>query len=149
MNRFAGYLLLAPYDFIIVQATDMRYNHEILAIRKCDTIPVISFFHKTARDRLVLRIFVFEIDLVHGCKIVNPSGLVNVFAVENIPQNHVFFNRNFSVLITRKYRLRFRSRYVEHQLELIRNCTAATDLKISSVHAEAPFKNITVLSCDC
>ena len=71
MDRFAGYLLLAPDDFIIAQSIDMRDNHEIFAIRERDTIPMISFFYKTARDRLVPRIFIFEIDLVHSGKIVN------------------------------------------------------------------------------
>ena len=98
MNGFAGYLLLTPDNFIVVHSPGIRENYEILSIRQCDPIPVISFFNKATRYCLKSGIFISVTDLVHSRKIENSSGVVNVFAVDYIPQNQLFAEekRNFS-----------------------------------------------------
>ena len=89
MSWLAGYLLLTPDNFIIVHSPGIRKNHEILTVRQRDPIPVISFFHKATRYCFVSGIFISETDLIHGRKIEISSMVVKLFAVENIPQNHI------------------------------------------------------------
>ena len=103
MNRFAGYLLLTPDNIVIDHSPGIRDNYEILTVWKRDPIPVIYFFHKATRYCLVSGIFIAETDLVHGRKVEISSMVVKLFAVENIPQNHITKEgkkRNFSALIT-------------------------------------------------
>jgi hypothetical protein len=103
MGWLAGYLLLTPDNFIIVHSPGIRKNHEILTVRQRDPVPVISFFHEAACYGFVSRIFISETDLVHDRKVEISRMDVKLFAVENIPQNHIIQEgkkRNFSELIT-------------------------------------------------
>jgi len=86
MNRFTGYLLLAPHNLMVAYSGEVGNNHEILSVRQCDPVPVMFSFNKAARHGLMSRVFIFETDLVHGCKVVNSDSVVNIFAAENIPQ---------------------------------------------------------------
>ena len=68
MNGFTGHLLLAPDNLIIIQPAEVRNNHEILTIRECDTVPMVSFFDEATRHCLMSGIFISETDLVHEAK---------------------------------------------------------------------------------
>jgi len=71
MNGLSGYSLLAPDNLVVVPSAEIGYNHEILAVRQRDSVPVMFSFDETTCHYLVSLIFISETDLVHSCKIVN------------------------------------------------------------------------------